>query len=93
MAKCNFIVNANYINQIEAVKKLNIDKKISLKPMWFLAPGSVQARPSARSPIDISGNFSAHVPAKSPSNISSSSPSRRKETAGERKKKKNAKNS
>ena len=28
MEICNSIVNANYINQIEAVKKLNIDKNI-----------------------------------------------------------------
>ena len=38
--------------------------------MGVLAPGSVHARPSARPPIDTSGNFPAYVTAVSPSNIS-----------------------
>ena len=38
--------------------------------MGVLAPGSAHARPSARPPIDTSGNFSAHVSAESHSNIS-----------------------
>ena len=38
--------------------------------MGVLAPGSAHARPSARPPIDTSGNFPAHVSAESPSNIS-----------------------
>jgi hypothetical protein len=35
-----------------------------------LAPGFVHARPSTRPPLDTSRNFSAHVSAESPSNIS-----------------------
>ena len=38
--------------------------------MGVLASGSAHARPSARPPIDTSGNFSAHMSAESPSNIS-----------------------
>ena len=38
--------------------------------MGVLAPGSAHARPTAQPPIDVSGNFSAHVSAESPSNIS-----------------------
>ena len=38
--------------------------------MGVLAPGSAHARPSARLPIDTSGNFPAHMSAESPSNIS-----------------------
>jgi hypothetical protein len=41
-----------------------------LAPMGVRAPGSAHARPSARPPIDPSGNFPAHVSAESPSNIS-----------------------
>jgi hypothetical protein len=33
--------------------------------MGVLAPGSAHARPSARPPIDTSGNFPAHVSAES----------------------------
>ena len=39
--------------------------------MGVLAPGSEHARPSARPPISMSGNFPAHVSAESPLNISS----------------------
>ena len=35
--------------------------QIPLAPMGVLAPGSAHARPSARLPIDTSGNFSAHM--------------------------------
>ena len=35
-----------------------------------LAPGSAHARPSARPPIDMSGNVPAHLSAESPSNFS-----------------------
>ena len=35
--------------------------KFPLAPMGVLAPGSAHARPSARPPIDTSGNFSAHM--------------------------------
>ena len=38
--------------------------------MGVLAPGSTHARPSARPPIDTSGNFLAHMSAESHSNIS-----------------------
>jgi hypothetical protein len=38
---------------------------IPLAPMGVLAPGSSHAKPSARPPIDTSGNFSAHVSAES----------------------------
>ena len=34
-----------------------------------LAPGSAHARPSARPPLYMSGNFPANVSAESPSNI------------------------
>ena len=34
---------------------------MTLAPMEVLAPGSAHARPSARPPIDTSGNFSAHM--------------------------------
>jgi hypothetical protein len=37
--------------------------------MGVLAPGSAHARPSAQPPIDVSGNFLAHVSTESPSNI------------------------
>ena len=39
--------------------------KILLAQMGVLAPGSAHARPSARPPIDTSGNFPAHVSAES----------------------------
>ena len=45
-------------------------KKFLQVPMGVLAPGSVHARPSARPPIDTSGNVPAHMSAESPSNIS-----------------------
>ena len=38
--------------------------KFPLTPMGVLAPGSAHARPSAQPPIDVSGNFSAHVSAE-----------------------------
>ena len=38
--------------------------------MGVLAPGSAHARPSAQPPIDMSGNFPAHVYAESPSKFS-----------------------
>ena len=38
--------------------------------MGVLAPGSAHARPSAQPPIDMSGNFPAHVSAESPSKFS-----------------------
>jgi hypothetical protein len=44
--------------------------KFPLAPMGVPTPGSAHARPSARPPIDTSGNFPPHVSAESPSNIS-----------------------
>ena len=44
--------------------------KLPLMPMGVLAPGSAHARPSAQPPIDMSGNFPAHVSAESPSKFS-----------------------
>ena len=41
--------------------------KFPLAPMGVLAPGSAHARPSARPPIDTSGNFPAPVSAEWPS--------------------------
>ena len=48
-------------------------KKTIINPltlMGVVAPGSAHARPSARPPIDMSGNFPPHVCAESSSNIS-----------------------
>ena len=45
-------------------------RKFPLTPMGVLAPGSAHARPSAQPPIDMSGNFPAHVSAESPSKFS-----------------------
>ena len=44
--------------------------KFPLTLMGALAPGSAHARPSGQPPIDVSGNFPAHVSAESPSNVS-----------------------
>ena len=44
--------------------------RIPFTPMGVLTPGSTHARSSARAPIDMSGNFPAHMSAESPSNIS-----------------------
>ena len=35
--------------------------EIPLAPMGVLAPGSAHTRPSAQPPIDVSGNFPAHM--------------------------------
>ena len=48
--------------------------KFLLTPMGVLAPGSAHARPSAWPPIDMSGNFSAHMGLKSQLQKSSPSP-------------------
>ena len=62
------------LNSSHIIKSMSYVVKIILKfplaPMGVLAPGSAHARPSARPPIDVSGNFPAHVSAESPSNIS-----------------------
>ena len=47
-----------------------IKVKFPLAPMGVLAPGSAHVRPSARPPIDTSGNFTAPMSEESPSNIS-----------------------
>ena len=44
--------------------------KFPLEPMGVLAHGSAHVRPSARPPIDTSGNFLAHMSAETPSKIS-----------------------
>ena len=54
-----------------------------------LAPGSEHARPSAHPPIDVSGNFTVHVSAASPSNISPSSSNPKKPQENPRKAKNN----
>jgi hypothetical protein len=46
------------------------NNKNPLAPMGVLAPGSEHARPSARAPIDTSGNSPADMSTESPSNIS-----------------------
>ena len=47
-----------------------ISNQISVHAHGVLAPGSAHARTSARPSISMSGNFSAHMSAESPSNIS-----------------------
>ena len=47
-----------------------VHSKFPLAPMGVLASGSAHARHSAQPPINTSGNFTAHVSAESPSNIS-----------------------
>ena len=39
---------------------VNFYEKILLAPMWVLAPMSAHGQPSARSPLDTSGNFPKH---------------------------------
>ena len=57
----------NCLNEIEKLEnilirgEILITKKNPLAPMGVLAPGSAHARPSARPPIDTSGNFSADM--------------------------------
>ena len=57
----------NRFCSIFAVKSTN---KFPLAHMGVLTPRSAQIQPSAQPPIDTSGNFSPHVSAESPSNIS-----------------------
>ena len=52
------------------LKPVKTVEKFPLTPMGVLAPGSAHARPSAQAPIDMSGNFPAHVSAESPSKFS-----------------------
>ena len=64
----------NNIQQVhyktEFMKLICTSFKILLTPIGVLAPGSVHARSSAQPPIDMSRNFSPHVSAEYPSNIS-----------------------
>ena len=46
-----------YQSKINAITSLAIVIKFPLAPMGVLAPGSAHARPSARPPMDTSGNF------------------------------------
>ena len=46
---------------IHAFAKIFFMIPYSIAPMGVLAPGSAHARPSARPPIDTSGNFSEHM--------------------------------
>ena len=61
--------NLDHLTFVSMIKTYGYQFK---KTMGDLAPGSTHARPSARPPIDMSGNFPAHVSpvAESPSNIS-----------------------
>ena len=47
-----------------------MNKQCPLTPMGVLALGSSHAKPSTQPPIDMSGNFPAHVSAESPSKFS-----------------------
>ena len=47
-----------------------LQTEFPLTPMGVLASGSAHAIPSAQPPIDMSGNFPAHVSAESPSKFS-----------------------
>ena len=69
------VENLRWFGLIEWRPKISSEHTFSLNifplaPMGVLAPRSVHTRPSARPPIDTSGNFPAHVSAESPSNIS-----------------------
>ena len=55
-----------YVSLCEEEKQ----KQFPLTPMGVLAPGSAHARPFAQPPINVRGNFLAHVSEESPSNIS-----------------------
>ena len=48
------------MNQVRSDKYWDC-KQIPLESMGVLAPGSAHARPSAQPPIDVSGNFPAHM--------------------------------
>ena len=73
------LYTGNIAEQIEVFRKFEINlerRKIvanSASAEGVLATGSAHARPSARPPIDTSGNFPAHVSPESPSNISPNS--------------------
>ena len=61
-----------YTQMVLMERRRFLTKKIinSAHADGVLAPGSAHAGPSARPPINMSGNFPAHVSAESPSNIS-----------------------
>jgi hypothetical protein len=65
------IIVQHYTDNMDNINLLTRYYKFPLAPMGVLAPGSGHARPSARPPIDTSGNFPAHMSAEAPSNISS----------------------
>ena len=58
MHKTEKVPIVNCSNKIGNYRHRKLYKKISLTLMGVLAPGSAPARPSARPPIDTSGNFS-----------------------------------
>ena len=58
LKKVNFLLQRKYQDFFPLVL---LQQKYKLAPMGVLAPGSAHARPSARLPIDTSGNFSAHM--------------------------------
>ena len=56
------VLNVGGRGQNKPLAQTNVNSlKFPLAPMGVLAPGSAHARPSARPPIDTSGNFSAHM--------------------------------
>ena len=59
----NVMISNGYMDS--TCQKAFIEGKIPLAPMGVLAPRSAHVRPSARPPIDTSGNFPAHVSAES----------------------------
>ena len=70
---CKAILGKRILKQKLKNPIKNSDTSIHIFPlalMGVLAPGSAHARPSAQPPIDMSGNFPAHVSAESPSKFS-----------------------
>jgi hypothetical protein len=52
--------HANKMKHVDKIYSIKV-KQIPLTPMGVLAPGSAHVRPSAQPPIDVSGNFPAHM--------------------------------
>ena len=65
MTTSSVVLNSGGNNNKTKKKKKYL--KFPLAPMGVLTPGSAHARPSARPPIDTSGNFPAPVSAEWPS--------------------------
>jgi hypothetical protein len=61
----NFITLGQPLLGEKNVAQKEVRRKFPLALMGVLAPGSAHARPPARSPIDTSGNFPAHMSAES----------------------------